>query len=416
MLPRRGACAGPPFVKTRHPAAQLARGREVRAGILAQARRIARLALLALVAAGLVAVPAGAEAAKGDPERYDTSRYPAIARKGLADSRRRWWNLKTGWYTDHLHGPAGDVATVWGVVHVFDTVSALAIANPSRKRRLAVRRFAAVMERYWSRNVHPHGAYTAQLAGPDGDGPNYAFYDDNGWLGLAFVDAYRATRNRRYLRDAARALRFIDEDGWDGERGVLWNQWDSSTSLASYASATALAAELYHYTESPKYRRIARRYLRWGDRHALKRSGLYATREHPAVSYVEGAMIGAHLALCREGDKRSCESAERVALASYRRFGRKRRRYHAPQFDAILFRYLLRLADYDGDKRWYRWTQAAADDALRNARERGLFLRFWDGSAITDHGHGEGQFTYGRLCTHSGTVSVFAWLTAIPPP
>ena len=368
-----------------------------------------------LVAAGLVAAAAGADTAGAAGERQKKPRYEAIARKGVVDSRRRWWNLEAQWYTDHLHGPAGDVATVWGVVHVFDSVSALAIAEPSRKRRLAVRRFAAVMEQYWSRNVHPHGAYTAQLAGPDGDGPNHAFYDDNGWLGLAFVDAYRATRNRRYLRDAARALRFIDEDGWDGDRGVLWNQWDSRTSLASYASATALAAELYHYTESPRYRRIARRYLGWGDRHALKRSGLYATRDHPAITYVEGAMIGAHLALCREGRRASCEQAERVARASYRRWG-ARRRYNAPQFDAILFRYVLRLADYDGNARWYRWVEAAAADALRNAREHGLFLRYWDGSAITDHGHGEGQFTWGRLTTHGGAVSVFAWLAAIPPP
>ncbi|HKP90056.1 MAG TPA: glycoside hydrolase family 76 protein [Thermoleophilaceae bacterium] len=376
------------------------------------ARRILPRALLALVAAGLAAAPAGADTATKPTAKPD---YAAIAGKGVADSRRRWWNLNTQWYTDHLHGPAGDVGTVWGVVHVFDSVSALAIAKPSRKRRLAVRKFAAVMEQYWSRNVHPHGAYTAQLVGPGGDGPNYAFYDDNGWLGLAFVDAYRATKNRRYLRDAARALRFIDEDGWDGDRGVLWNQWDSRTSLASYASATALAAELYHYTESPRYRRIARRYLAWGERRARKRSGIYATPDNPAISYVEGAMIGAHLALCREGRRDSCLQAERVARATYRRFG-KPRRYNAPQFDAILFRYLLRLGDYDGKARWHRWVRSAAADALRNARDHGLFLRYWDGSAITEHGHGEGQFTYGRLCTHAGAVSVFAWLTAIPPP
>jgi hypothetical protein len=381
---------------------------------LAPARRTPRLAPLAVLAATLVAAPAAAASSRPQQQQQDTPRYAAIARKGLLDARRRWWNVRKHWYTDHLHGPAGDVATVWGIVHVFDATSALAIANPSRRRRLAVRRFAAVAERYWSRNVHPHGAYTAQLAGPHGDGVNYAFYDDNGWLGLAFVDAYRATRNKRYLHDAARALRFIDEDGWDGDRGVLWNQWDSSTSLASYASATALAAELYHYTERSSYRRIARRYIAWGDRHA-RRHGLYATRAHPAVSYVEGAMIGAHLALCREGSKDSCKEAERLARAAYRRWG-PRHRYHAPQFDTILFRYLLRLGDFDGDATWYRWAQAAADDALENAREHGLFLKFWDGTAITAHGHGEGQFTYGRLCTHAGTVSLFAWLAAMPPP
>jgi hypothetical protein len=145
------------------------------------------------------------------------------------------------------------------------------------------------------------------------------------------------------------------------------------------------------------------------------RRGLYATREHPAVSYVEGAMIGAYLALCREGSKRSCERAERLARATYRRFG-ARHRYHAPQFDAILFRYLLRLADYDGDARWYRWAETAAADARRNGREHGLFLRFWDGTPMADHGDGAGQFGYGMLCTHAGAVSLFAWLAAMPPP
>jgi hypothetical protein len=369
---------------------------------------------LAFAAVALSTAPGSAATRQATSEQLATPDYDAIARKGLVDARRRWWNVQTRWYTDHLHGPAGDVATVWGIVHVFDATSALAIAHPGRKWRLKVRRFAAVAERYWSHNVHPHGAYTAQLAGPDGNGENFAFYDDNGWLGLAFVDAYRATRNKRYLRDADRALRFIDEDGWDGDRGVLWNQWDSDTSLASYASATALAAELYHYTDRSGYRKIARRYIAWGDRHARWR-GLYATRQHPAVSYVEGAMIGAHLALCREGSKESCKDARRVARASYRRWG-PRHRYHAPQFDTVLFRYLLRLGDYDREPRWYRWAQAAAADALKNGREHGLFLRFWDGTSITAHGGGEGQFTYGRLCTHGGAVSLFAWLAAIPPP
>lgn len=369
---------------------------------------------LAVLAAVLVPAPGAGAATPAGAEQHATPSYEAIARKGLVDARRRWWNVNTHWYTDHLHGPAGDVATVWGMVHVFDATSALAIANPSRKWRLKVRRFAAVAERYWSRNVHPHGAYTAQLAGPHGDGENFAFYDDNGWLGLAFVDAYRATRNERYLHDADRALRFIDEDGWDGDRGVLWNQWDSDTSLASFASATALAAELYHYTDRSRYRRIARRYIAWGDRHA-RRHGLYATAEHPAVSYVEGAMIGAHLALCREGTKSSCSAAEQLARSSYRRWGRKRR-YNAPQFDTVLFRYLLRLGDYDGQTRWFRWARTAARDAFANAREHGLFLKVWDGTSITSKGHGEGQFTYGRLSTHAGTVSLFAWLAAMPPP
>jgi hypothetical protein len=366
------------------------------------------------VALAVVAVPTPGAARTESSER-GAQDYMAIARKGLADSRSHWWNPRARWYRDRLRGGQDDVATLWNVVHVFETMSALAVADPSGPNRRAVRGFGVAMERYWSRNVLPHGAYTASLAAPGGNGVNYAYFDDNGWLGLAFMDAYRATRDGRFIGDAARALRFIDERGWAGKRGVLWNTWDTETSMASYASATALAAELYRYTNSSKYRRTARRYVAWGDRQA-RRKGLYGTRRHPPVSYVEGAMIGAHLALCRKHVKRSCRAARSVARAAYRRFG-KRRRYHAPQFDTIMFRYLLRLARDDRQPRWYRWAQAAAADAFRKGRDQnGLFLRFWDGSPMMAHGGGVGPFAYGRLCTHAGTVSLFAWLAAIPHP
>jgi hypothetical protein len=371
------------------------------------------VACLALLARAASAPPAST-AQSEPPLRPHTARfeYLAVAENGIADARRHWWNHRRGWYNNRLKpDPPCPLATIWGAVGLFEAIDGVAIARPTERHRDAVRSFAHFAERYWTKNVAPYGAYAAY----PGDGDRAAFFDDNGWWGLAFVDAYRATHDIRYLEDAAKAMRFIDVRGWDGTRGMWWNTWMPRHSLETYASATALAAELYDYSGQSWLRKIVRRYIAWGDRHAVNARGLYATSKAPAISYVQGAMIGAHLALCRQGDRAACARAENLAQASSNKWNVPGG-YQAPQYDTILFRYLIQLSDYDHDPRWYDWAQKAARDASKHAREHGLFLKFWDGTPITAHGGGAGQFRYGMLHTHGAAVALFAWLAAAERP
>lgn len=355
-------------------------------------------------------------AAAGAAQAASRAHYRSVAGEGIADAKRHWWNSEEHWYDDRLHdGDAHPLATIWSIVPLFEAIDAAAIADPSKARLKAVRSFAAKAERYWNPNVAPHGAYAPYLG--DRNGGETTWFDDNGWWGLAFVDAYRATGDDRYLDDAARALRFVDARGWDGSHGMWWNTDRPHHSLEALSSGAALAAELYQHTGKSSYRKLARKYVGWAEEHARKsQRGLYATDEQGVMSYVQGAMLGAHVALCRKGDKTACERAHDVAQACFEKW-EGRSPDHAPQFDTILMRYLLQLGDVDHDPTWYKWVRRVADRAEDRARTGdGLFLRFWDGSKPAEHGDGAGGFESGMLQTHAATVSLFAWLGATRRP
>ena len=313
------------------------------------------------------------------------------------------------WFNSRLNdSDASPLATIWGIVPLFEAVNGVAIAKPSAAHVKSVRSFATFAERYWDNKVPGHGAYAAYPGNQTGR--EQVWFDDNGWWGLAFVNAYRATHDRRYLRDAERAMRFIDARGWDrGGGGMWWSTRHPYHSLDSLGSATALAAELYEYTGDSSFRKIAHTYIGWANRRAWHRRGFYATPTQPVVTYVEGAMIGAHLALCRMGERKACAKAEKLARASFRKW--HAHRYQAPKFDTILFRYILELGAHDHNPKWYAWAKRAADDANRRARENGLFLRFWDGTTAESHMH-DPSLRYGLLQTHAATVALFAWLAA----
>ena len=371
-------------------------------------RHAAALTLLSLL---LFAVPATTASAADGPAHWQ-----ALAKDGIRDARTHWWNSRHDWYDDRLDDrDQYPLATIWSAVPLFEAVDAMAIAKPTKANRQAVRRFATGAERYWNPNMGPDGAYSPYPGGRSST--ERTWFDDNAWWGLAFVDAYRATRDRRYLKDAARASNFIAARGWDGEHGMWWNTSHPHHSLEAWASATALAAELYRFTGKSKYRKLARKYIRWGNRHANRNNrGLYSTDEQGPMTYVQGPMIGAHLALCRKGDKDACRKAQKLAQACFDKWGGQSPN-HAPQFDTILMRYVVQLAQYDHDPTWYDWAQRVARQAENRARSGGLWLRFWDGSKPSSHGDGAGGFRNGMVQTHAATVALFAWLgTTERPP
>jgi glycosyl hydrolase family 76 len=340
--------------------------------------------------------------------------YLTLAKAGVANAQRRWRDTRHGWYdarlNDHARYP---LATIWDIVPLFQSLDAIAIASPTPTNRRAVARFAAGAERYLNRGLRPVAGFSPYPG--DRAANTETWFDDNGWWGLGFVNAFRATGNRRYLADAQRALRYIARAGWDARAGgIWWNTTHPYKSGPALASDTLLATLLYQLTGSSFALAQARRFLAYANGPGFSSAdGLYAGSSANAtpVDYIEGPLIYAQATLCRlTNSPGECALAERLKTRALTRFGHLLS--FSPQYDAIYLQWMLALYALDGDPTLY----ALAADNARNAQAHavngeGLYLLSWNGQTLPAR-----NAVPGMLQTHAATTSLFAWLAVYPPP
>lgn len=369
-----------------------------------------------LAAACALAGPAAASAQTGGalpPQAGATAPLPylQLAESGVARAERAWRDARRGWYDERLADrDRYPLATIWGIVPLFEALDAIAIAQPSGAHRAAVSAFARGAEAYFNASLKPTPGFAPY---PHDRGQVRTWFDDNGWWGVAFMDAFEATGNARYVSDAERAFAFIAAQGWDAQGGGLW--WNTSHPYKSgpaLASASLLGALLYQRTHRAFYLAQVQRFLSWGDQNLRSERGLYAdsSQDSTPVPYVEGPMIEAHELLCRAGVQTACARAVELANAAWLRFGPALNM--GPQFDSIYLHWMLVYASQTGDQRWRALAEANAARAQQNAlTSSGLYLRAWDGTSITSH---EAQPR--MLQTDAATLSLFAWLAAISEP
>jgi hypothetical protein len=245
------------------------------------------IAILAIAIAGAAVLPSAASA-----RSRSQAHYLAAANKGVKQAHR-WWSPRLRWYRAVLD--QGRVASLWGIVPLFEAVSGLQIAQPSKRHRRQLNRFARGAERYLNPNLEPVPGF-----GPKPGQRNAGkttWFDDNGWWGLAFLDAYRATGNPRYLYDAEVAQRFISVSGWDTTAGrpggIWWNTNHSFYAGESLAGGTLLSARLYALTHIQAYLDDALKFIAWGDVWLTDpATGLYARLRKPKT-YKTGSTSGA---------------------------------------------------------------------------------------------------------------------------
>lgn len=249
-------------------------------------RLIAAVAMLAAAGVIVAALSSSGRPVPALPRAQ--ARYLGLAERGLAKTSE-WWNQRLGWY-DAIRGRATTrlpLAKLWDTNGLFEALDEVAIAQPTAAHLAAVTSFANGSERYWNSHLRPVPGYAPYRG--DSGARQQTWFDDNGWIGLAFLDAYRATRNSRYLSDAERAFTFIRAEGWDNGPGGMWwstaHPWRSGEALAC---ASDLAARLYQVTGRATYLRAAERYIGWADRHLLQVHGVYLpTADHPYPYLIE---------------------------------------------------------------------------------------------------------------------------------
>ena len=191
-----------------------------------------------VLVASLLSVPAG----RADGCASVRARLLSEVESGLAAVNTRWaWQ---GWYQDY-HGRPG-WSSIWDTEHLFQAYVALAKASPTTKHRNML---------VWFAQKSDTGYFNPQLGnGIGGFSTGYGrhgeqgqqWFDDNGWLGLSFMDAWRLTHLRRFLDDAQVAFRYLYTVGWDPvSGGIWWNTQQTVKAAESVNTAALLAVELY---------------------------------------------------------------------------------------------------------------------------------------------------------------------------
>jgi hypothetical protein len=234
--------------------------------------------------------------------------YLELAEAGIKKTSA-WWDGATGWFYDQLgSNPNRAQVTLWGGNGMFEALDEIAIADPTAKTKAAVETFARGEQRYWNPNLKPAPGYSPEVGKRSSSQPTW--YDDNAWIGIAFLNAYQATRNHTYVTDAERAFAFIAAGGWDAKQGggMWWStehQWLSGEALAAAAD---LAARLYQTTRQTQYLTDAEMYIGWANKHLLTPQGVYlpvAATPYPYLiepdSYVNRGTGGQGFRLCMEG-------------------------------------------------------------------------------------------------------------------
>jgi len=172
------------------------------------------------------------------------------------------------------------------------------------------------------------------------------YFDDNAWLGLAFLRLSGVLVNAAW-RERARGLARFVATGEDADGGVRWVEGSSSRNTCSTASAAWLVQE----AGEPDARSTAGRWLDWLDATLRRPDGLYGDRVDGAVVYDEawtynqGAVLVATRLLGRP------TGPLREAILD--RWGLEELWREPPAFAAIAYRALLSEPDpSDAVDRW----------------------------------------------------------------
>lgn len=359
--------------------------------------RPARLGAFAACLAAAVAV-LGPAPASGSA-RGATGRYLRLADAAIATARSRWWDARRGWYVEVRAGdPRPQEATLWTIFPLFEAVSWTAIASPSPGSRAAATTFAREATRYWNPGAGGFSYSPATARNPHA----ILYFDDNGWFGIAFLDAYRATGDRADLVWARRALTFILTRGLTA-RGTLWREGSARITSEPLAAAAYIAASLYAVERRSADAARARSLIAWARAHSFSSSrGVFvrSATDATALDYVQGMVIGALLELCRGGDRGACGQAVALGDASLRAFPQPLAWSPAP--DGIYLRFLLDLYRSTHLSRFLAPAQATAVSALAHRAGVNLYTGSWSGRR-------SGAPT---LENHSATAALLARLAA----
>ena len=287
---------------------------------------------------------------------------------------------------------AQEVSYLWPMSGVFSSAVLMATIEPE-KYTVYVDSMVMAMERYYDTTRVPFGyqAYPVQFGKVD------RYYDDNGLVGIDYIDSYLVTKNSHYLEKAKQVLTFI-LSGWDEnfEGAVSWLEGVKDQKPAcSNGKAMVLALKLYEATKDEYYLEVGKKFYHWIDKYlkdpergVVWNSWLTTTSAvcPDLYTYNTGTLLQAAVALYNyTGEQAYLDNAKFLAEGSCKVFFKYTEEgipYIAdlPWFNLVLFRGYHDLYNVTGDSKYVDTMIKGLDYAWEHARDQaGLMYHDWTG-------------------------------------
>jgi hypothetical protein len=281
------------------------------------------------------------------------------------DSIQEAFLLDDGLYAEHVpvRSDDRDYSYLWPFSTVLSAANARARLKDDDASKEDLRRTLEAAQAYFDAKGNPPGYDSYVVA--DGGGDMY--YDDNQWLGIDFVYAYRTLGDETCL-DRSRIVWELSVSGWSDDMGggICWRENDTSTkNTCSNGPAAVHALLLYQETGEEEYLDWAQRIMTWLDDTLFDpNSGVYNDNinadgvvDPTKWTYNAGTPLHAYALLYDvTGDEQWLTRARELAAASHDYFAsipvqgapEDVRRWPAtPWFNSILHRGYEALYDVD---------------------------------------------------------------------
>lgn len=246
------------------------------------------------------------------------------------------------------------------------------------------------MERYRDTARSPVGyqAYPVEFEKSD------RYYDDNGLVGIDYMESYFNTKNALYLQRAEEVFKFI-LSGWNNDLGgaVTWLEGHNDQKPAcSNGTATLVALKIYEGNKNKFYLRWGKNFYDWMYTNLLDSTGVISNDKkldgkvnRTFYSYNTGFMIEAAALLYKfTGDKQYLDQAKQLAKDSYKHFSTVPHdpnlsiKIDLPWFVAVLFRGYEALYNLNGDDQYIAAIEKDLNYAWEHSRDKyGFVTHSW---------------------------------------
>ncbi|MFC5684033.1 glycoside hydrolase family 76 protein [Flavobacterium sp. MAHUQ-51] len=285
---------------------------------------------------------------------------------------------------------AKEVSFLWPYSGITSAINVLYKLD-KKKYKALLDKFVQSQKQYLDTVRKPNGyqAYPTRFEKAD------RYYDDNGLVGIDYIEGYANTKNPEYLKKAKEVFEFIIS-GWDNtlEGGVTWLEGVKDQKPAcSNGKATVLALKIYEQTKDKYYLDWGLKFYNWMYTHLRAEEGIYwndmktADRSilKTAWTYNTGTMLQAAVSLYKiTNDKKYLIEAKSLAEGSYNYFGKKQPDGRISILDnawftTVLFRGYQDLYEVDKNSKYINTIITNLDYAWENAKDnKGLLYSNWN--------------------------------------